>query len=141
MKSKLVVMMVGSAFVVMFVEVKLVRAELWINPLFEFSSIAANMSLVKLSDGSVMVVGDNATRTTTDNGVTFSDPRPMYDGQKPGIPRMGPIVRTAAGVIVLVYSDVSTYHWEWDDTKGEPADPQGLDTWAIRSDVDRRARR
>ena len=54
MKSKLALVMVGGAFVVMFVDVNLVRAELWINPLFEFAPIAANMSLVKLSDGSVV---------------------------------------------------------------------------------------
>ena len=35
MKSKLVVVMVANVFLVVFAEVSLVRAELWINPLFE----------------------------------------------------------------------------------------------------------
>jgi sialidase-1 len=134
MKSRLAAMVVATVLLMMFAEVSTVRAELWINPLFEsYSAANKSHSIVKLSDGSLMVVQDNATRTSTDKGITWSEPRLMGDGEKPGIPRMGPLVRTADGVIVLVYQDVSTYHWDWDDSRGEPVDPQGLDTWAIRS--------
>ncbi|MBI85891.1 MAG: hypothetical protein CMJ81_22065 [Planctomycetaceae bacterium] len=134
MKSRLVAMMIASVLSVVFTGVCTIRAELWLNPLFKPHG-AANQShsIVKLSDGSLLVVGDNATRTSTDKGTTWSEPRLMTGGDKPGIPRMGPLVRTRDGVIVLVYQDMSTYHWEWDDSQGEPVNPQGLDTWAIRS--------
>ena len=46
MKSKLVVLMVAGAFLVVFAEASLVWAELWINPLFEPCGPAAKMSLV-----------------------------------------------------------------------------------------------
>jgi len=140
MKIKIVAVLIAIFPLVVFAEVPL-AGKTWVNPLFKVYLPVGEGPFVELKDGSLMIVRGNATRTSKDNGKTWSEPRPIYEGGKPGIPRMGPILRTADGVIVLVYSDVSTYHWEWDDTKGEPADPQGLDTWAIRSDVDRRARR
>jgi len=134
MRGKITITLILGLLLAMLGEVNAVRGELWVNPLFESCGAANRLSsIVKLGDGSLMVVEDNATRTSLDNGKTWSEPRQMYDGDKPGIPRMGPMVRTPDGVIVLVYQDVSTYHWQWDASKGEPVDPQGLDTWAIRS--------
>ena len=72
-----------------------------------------------------MIVQGNATRTSKDNGKTCSEPRPIYEGGKPGIPGKGPILKTREGAIVLVYADGSTYNWEWDDSRGEPnGDPE-----------------
>ena len=87
MKSRLAAMVVATVLLMMFAEVSTVRAALWINPLFEsYSAANKSHSIVKLSDGSLMVVQDNATRTSTDKGITWSEPRLMGDGKKPGIP-------------------------------------------------------
>lgn len=117
-------------------EVSLARAELWINPLFESCPAAGrggNGSFVRLADGSLMVVEASATRTSQDDGETWSDPSPIvYEGQEPGIPSKGPMLRTPDGVLVMVYQDLGSYHWEWDDSQGEAVHPR-FDVWAIRS--------
>ena len=138
MKSKVAVVVIASVFLVMFAEVSLVRAELWINPLFESCPAAAmggQGGFVRLSDGSLMIVEveGSATRTSKDNGKTWSEPQPMiFEGKDPGSPQKGPMLKTPDGVIVMVYHDASTFHWEWDDSKGEAINPR-FDVWAIRS--------
>ena len=136
MQSKVAVTMIASLLLVMFAEKRMVQAELWINPLFESCAAAgmsANGGFVRLGDGNLMIIEGSATRTSKDNGKTWSSAHPMiYEGQDPGIPQRGPMVRTPDGVIVMVYQDLSTYHWEWDDSKGEAINPR-FDVWAIRS--------
>lgn len=108
------------------------RGELWINPLFQKHTPAAAGPFVRLADGRLLVVEGNATRTSADEGLTWSAPRPMYEGDGPGIPQKGPMLKARDGAIVLVYLDSSTFHWEWDAEKGEPIDPR-MDAWTIRS--------
>ena len=136
MNNKVAIVAAGSVLLIMFTEVSMIKAELWINPLFE-SCPAAGMGghggFVRLGDGSLMIVEGSATRTSNDNGETWSDAQPMiYDGQEAGSPRKGPMLKTADGVIVMVYHDTSSYHWQWDDSKGEATNPR-FDVLAVRS--------
>ena len=111
--------------------------ERWDNPQFQPLSIQHLGPYVKLSDGRLMTVHGNATRHSTDDAQSWSTPRPIYTGEKPGIPpppgiAMSAMVKTADGAIVLVYRDQSTYHWEWDAAQGKAIDPR-MDVWSIRS--------
>ena len=87
-----------------------------------------------LDDGSVMTVKGNATLVSKDDGKTWSDPRPIYTGPKPGIPGgRSLLLRTQNGVIVNAYMDHSTVKWRWDDDAGAAHDDIRLDVWTIRS--------
>ena len=78
MQSKVTIAMIVGVLCMMLAEVSTVRGELWVNPLFESSSAAATLShggFVRLADGSLMTVEGSATRTSKDNGKTWSESR------------------------------------------------------------------
>ena len=108
--------------------------DLWIEPRctpLPFNNVGP---FARLGDGSLLVIDDNATRISNDDGKTWSDPRPIYDGPKPGIPaKSSVLVRSRDGVLVLVYADMSTYKWGWDTARREAIDDARLDVWSIRS--------
>jgi hypothetical protein len=106
----------------------------WIDPRSTVLPFSTVSPLAKLGDGSLLIVDGNATRTSKDDGKTWSPPQKIYDGPAPGIPcEACVLVRTQAGTLVLVYMDMSTYKWAWDAAKGEAADDVRLDVWSIRS--------
>ena len=76
-----------------------------------------------------MVLQENTTAISKDNGQTWSEPYPIYTGSKPGIPSIGVFLQTWDGVIVLVYLDLSTYEWGWNHETAEAADNVQLDGW------------
>ncbi len=88
---------------------------------------------ITLGDGSLMTVRGNSTQTSADMGVTWTEPRQIYTGKKPGIPGPGVLLRTREGAIVLAYIDKSTFSWGWDDQVGAPVDGIRSDVWSIRS--------
>lgn len=109
-------------------------AEIWIDQRASLVGGGRVGTFVVLADGSVMTTDGNATRTTSDDGKTWSEPRTIYDGPKPGVPSNASVLlRTRAGVVVLVYMDMSTYKWGWDSAKQDAVDDARLDVWAIRS--------
>ena len=132
MKSKIVAMLIASFPLVAFAEVPLAQ-KTWVNPLFKVYPPVGEGPFVELKDGSLMIVRGNATATSKDNGKTWSELRPIYEGDKPGIPQQGTMLKTREGAIVLVYMDQSTFYWEWDDSTGEPNGEPRMDVWAIRS--------
>jgi len=107
--------------------------DVWIHPRCKPLPFRKGGPFARLGDGRLLVIEPNATRVSQDDGETWSEPRAIYDGPKPGIPTSGVLVRTRAGVLVLVYLDLSTYKWRWDEKKREPADEVQLDVWSIRS--------
>ena len=88
---------------------------------------------VKLDEGRLLAVEGNATRISRDGGKSWSQPRRIYHGPKPGTPKNGLLLKTHGGTIVLVYSDWDTYRSGWDDAQGVPKPDIRLDVWAIRS--------
>jgi len=109
-------------------------AELWIEPRCTLISTSRVGPFVNLSDGRVMTIDGNATRTSSDDGKSWSEPRPIYDGPKPGIPGNAAVMlRTSKNVVVLVYADLSTFKWGWDKDRKEPIPDAQLDVWSIRS--------
>ncbi len=119
----------------------------WIEPRCDVLPMAKGLQgqIVQLGDGSLLTIeGGNpifdkakrfgAVRISKDEGKSWSEPQTIYDGPEPGIPSDASVlVRTRNGVLVLVYMDLSTYKWGWDDEKGEPHDDVRLDVWSIRS--------
>jgi hypothetical protein len=110
--------------------------KLWIDERCRCLELPEGMlgPFVELSDGSLLVVEGNATRISRDDGKTWSGPRTIYTGPKPGIPdTSGVLLRTQDNVIVLVYMDMSTYQWGWNQEAGEAVENARLDVWTIRS--------
>jgi len=106
----------------------------WIDPRCTVLPFATVSPLAELRDGRLLMVQGNATRTSKDDGKTWSEPRKIYDGPAPGVPcESCVLVRARAGALVLVYMDMSTYKWAWDAAKGEAAGDVRLDVWSIRS--------
>ncbi len=116
----------------------LIRAEqkLWFEPRAKVLPVDKPGPFVELENGSLLTVGNNTVTTSTDDGKTWSEPRKIYDGPKPGIPSHGLLLGTRDGAIVLVYMDFSTQVSivrGWDAVNAQP--PQGgrRAVWTIRS--------
>ena len=117
------------------------RGERWVHPLCKPLPSHKTGPFVLLNDGRLMIVEDNAVLTSNDDGRTWSEPRPIYRGPKPGIPYGGksptnrsPLIKTRNGVIILVYTDKSTAHISWYGTGNkEPSEDACSDVWSIRS--------
>ena len=123
--SIMVLALLGTAF--------MAQKERWIYPRCVALPFDLAGPFVKLGDGSLLTVEGNATRISKDGGKTWSAPRTIYNGPKPGTPRNGLLLKTRDAVIVLVYSDRDTFKWGWDDAKGVPHEDVRLDVWTIRS--------
>ena len=91
--------------------------------------------LVELRDGRLLTIERRSTRTSSDDGNTWSAPRKIHDGPGPGIPSAEScmLLKTRAGTLVAVYRDNSTFKWAWDYAKHEAAADVRGDVWAIRS--------
>ncbi|MEA3403170.1 MAG: sialidase family protein [Armatimonadota bacterium] len=111
--------------------------EVWVHPDCERLPIDRIGPIVELGDGRLMMVQGNASITSEDDGASWSQPQPIYQGEPPGVPSTGQLIRTSDGVLILVYMDASTKQWRWNDEKGGP-DVAELDVWSIRSTDDGR---
>ena len=107
--------------------------EVWIDPRCSRLPFQKLGPFLHLSDGRILCIDGNTTTVTGDGGQTWSEPAPICDVPKPDIPGIYLAVRTRDGVIVLLYTDDSTFKWGWDDAKGEPAPDVQTDVWSIRS--------
>ena len=89
----------------------------------------------RLDDGSLLTVGDNATFTSRDDGITWSAPRRMCRStvkSKPG--PGGVLIRTGRGHLVYAYLDSSTFRWSWDEERREAEEDVRNHVWVIRSE-------
>ena len=90
-------------------------------------------SMVRLGNGNLLAVKDNAAFISEDDGKSWSETGPVYTGKRPGLPDSGLLLQTRDDWTILVYLDLSTYIWSWDDEMGQ-ADPNArLDVWSVRS--------
>jgi hypothetical protein len=107
--------------------------ERWMDPRCAVLPTDKLGPFAELSEGRLMVVEENTTRISQDDGRTWSEPSPIYEGPGPGRPGGGVLQKTHDGVLVYVYMDMETYQWAWDNDRKEPAEDVRLDVWAIRS--------
>jgi hypothetical protein len=61
-----------------------VAQDLWTEPRCKSHPFKNVGPFARLGDGSLLVIDDNATRVSKDDGKTWSEPRKIYDGPKPG---------------------------------------------------------
>jgi sialidase-1 len=112
-------------------------AQLWIEPRCKRLPFDRIAPVVALPDGSLLKVEGNSTRTSGDDGKTWSPRRPIYAGPGPGVPSEEDyccqLLRTRSGAIIVVYMDILTSKWQWDGNKNEAAAGARLDVWAVRS--------
>ena len=89
---------------------------------------------VKLGDGSILTVKDNAAFVSADGGQTWSEPRTMYRGSGTEKPTSsGVLLRTREGTLVYVYMDMANFKFAWNNDRHGAAKDVRLDVWAIRS--------
>jgi hypothetical protein len=110
------------------------QEERWLDPRCTALPMDKGGPFVELNDGSIMTIEGNTALQSKDDGSTWSEPRPIYEGPAPGRPSGGGLLlKTRDGAIVYVYMDMDTYKWSWDNAKREAAEDVRLDVWAIRS--------
>jgi hypothetical protein len=112
----------------------------WIHPKCSLLPSEKSGPFVVLGDGRLMIVETNTVLTTSDDGRTWSEPRPIVTEPEPSIPHGGvsghnrsPLIKTRNGVVIMVYWDRQTRKWGWDNDKKEPAPDCHYESWAIRS--------
>ena len=93
--------------------------------------VYANM--VRLDDGSILTVADNAMLVSEDDGKSWCERGPVYTGPPPGVPGGGMLLRTQNDWIVMVYADSASFIWNWNDETRSADRNAKLDVWAIRS--------
>ena len=111
------------------------QKEMWVEPRCEALPSLEIGPFIELRRGRLLSIGDNAATVSKDDGKTWSEPRAIYKGPKPGIPSRGVVLRTCDGAIVLVYMDFATQknirlNSQWDV---EPPKGGRRAVWSIRS--------
>ena len=110
------------------------EGELWLDPRCSVLPVTKRGPYVRLGDGRLLVVGDNATFVSSDEGKTWSEPRTMCEGVTTGVPcRSGALMKTRDGAIILAYMDNSTIKWDWDSDSKTASEDTRLDVWTVRS--------
>jgi len=112
----------------------------WIDPRCELLPHHMSGPFVALEDGSLLTVELNQVLISVDDGASWTARNVLYEGEGPGIPDGGesprnrsPLIRTRAGTLIMVYSDMERRHWEWDEKAHEPTPESHCEIWAIRS--------
>ncbi len=109
----------------------------WINPLCQPLAVDGNGPFVELADGNLMTIAPRGVRVSRDDGRTWSETQVVCDGlgglRNGTEPASASIIRTASGVLAIVYLDSTTYQFKWDDATNQPLDGCCLEVWAIRS--------
>jgi hypothetical protein len=105
----------------------------WMHPLCKKLSLNLRGPYVELNDGSLLVADDNTTRISTDDGETWSDPRPICECSDEGIPGRGVMIKTKNNVLVMVYLDEATSKSKWDYKAIKASIDSRMNVWVIRS--------
>jgi sialidase-1 len=128
-------LLLASIAIGLLTSTSIAQAQLWLEPRCQPLPFANVTQLVELRDGSLLTLEGPATKTSNDDGRTWSAPQKIYDGPAPGIPTQdySVLLRTRDGTLVIVYMDASTEKFVWDSAKKEASADSTLPVWAIRS--------
>jgi Neuraminidase (sialidase) len=112
-------------------------AQQWLDPRCKALPFTKVTQLVELRDGRLLTVEGTATKTSRDDGKTWSAPKRIYDGAGPGIPSdelCYLMLRTNSGALVMAYLDKFSHEAPvWDAAKNEASKDGRIDVWSIRS--------
>ena len=110
------------------------EAQRWIHPKCRPARCTMPGPFVTLDDGSLLTLDEYGTRVSCDNGVTWSEIRPMFDTNEARLHwNRFALKKTRSGAIVVAYLDTTTLVWQWDEENGKATDDSRSDVWAIRS--------
>lgn len=116
--------------------------KLWTDSRFKAIDIPDHLpaaTIIRLADDRLLFVDGNATRSSGDNGTTWSDPHPIYRGESGQAPRegigipnaRGQMLRTREDTLIVVYRDPKVLNWN--AQTGEPGSDGTGAVWGIRS--------
>ena len=91
---------------------------------------------VHTTDGGILALDAKATFVSSDDGHTWSEPRPLFkDGIDITVSRERQLLRTRSGTLIAAFMNLNERHWTWND---ELHDAPGakLPTYAMRSTDD-----
>ncbi len=115
----------------------------WIHPKCELLPSHMSGPFVELDDGTLLTVEGNMIMVSVDDGATWTTRNVLYDGEGPGIPDArespisgSPLIRTRDGPLIMVYLDMESRVWEWDEDAKEATPESHSEVWAIRSTDD-----
>ena len=107
------------------------------SPPIRLPGVFDQQTVVVLPDGRFISVPPegNATIVSTDNGQTWSKPRPIRPANSPVVPTRGPLILTKSGVLVLPFETIGGLETRWDEAKRDwaPAFHKGQNLWFTRS--------
>ena len=107
------------------------KPELWVSPLAHRLDIAKFGVFVNLSDGSLLTIDGREACVSRDDGRSW-ETHCLFEGQDEARWEFG-LLRTAEGVIVMVYMDKSTAKWGWDNDLHAPIPDAGLQVKSMYS--------
>jgi hypothetical protein len=106
----------------------------WLDPRCQPLPFSWPGPFVVLADDRLLMVRAGAVQTSSEDGATWSEPRPIPGLENSGaLDNTGALLLTRAGVLVLVYMGQADFRFGWDAETGEPSPDSRCDVWAIRS--------
>ena len=109
--------------------------DLWLHPKLRPLPSDKLGPFVHTSNGDILAIDTEATFISSDQGVTWSDPRPVFDSEqnpKIRISNERAMLRTADGAIIAAFMNLEQRKWTWNNDLGD-APGAVLPTWAMRS--------
>ena len=111
---------------------------LWLHPKLRALPTDKLGPFVHTSDGDILAIDAEATFVSSDEGATWSEPRPIFPGDQ--VPKIRvsnerAMLRTSDGTIVAAFMNLEQRHWTWDNELGD-APGAVLPTWVMRSSDD-----
>ena len=106
-----------------------------VSPSLQLPCVFDEQRLVQLDDGRLLTVTDsgNATTVSSDAGRTWSFPRVMRARATPVLPTRGPLVRTANGVLLLMFQEHAGVDERWNEKDRDWTPAYRSDLWVTRS--------
>lgn len=105
----------------------------WVHSLCRPLTVSRHGPFLALPDGGLLTIDAQGLRTSHDEGATWSAATPVCPGVPPTEPAAHYVVRTRAGVLVMLYLNMADWTFAWDDAVGEPKAGCRLELWSIRS--------
>ena len=106
---------------------------LWVHPMCRRLSTDRKGPFAVLPDDRLLTIDAHGLSTSYDDGKTWTEFIPAAHGQDPTEPASYYFMETPAGVLVMVYLDLTSFRFSWDAQTGEPKDDCCLELYSIRS--------
>ena len=109
--------------------------DLWLHPKLRPLSSDKLGPFVHTSNGDILAIDAEATFISSDQGATWSDPRPVFGSDqtpKIRISNERAMLRTSDGAIIAAFMNLEQRNWTWDNELGDAPDAV-LPTWVMRS--------